>query len=309
MLFLKNQDLSYRRGPITSPVINPKEDILSAVNQLSSAELKNWVTWITSFPSRYHKLEKPNVHVEALAEKLKTIMSASNHPYQIDMIDHKSTKQKSLRLRITGSTSPDDLVILGAHFDSIVSYGNDFAPGADDDASGSANLLEVLRVLLKQERPQRSVEFLWYAGEESGLLGSAEIAESYKKTGKKVISVLQLDMTLFPGAGKNRLALITDYTSAWLNDILLKLSQAYLTVEVLESQCGYACSDHASWHKNGFSAAMPFESTFDTYNKEIHTRNDVISPRLDFEHSLQFSKLAMAYVMELANSQATNPIY
>lgn len=305
----KEKEKFYMQGPFNPPFFSPKPEIVEAINQLKKDELNKWVQWITSFPSRYHKLSDPNNHVRQLADKLQKILEASGRPGRVEMIDHTSTKQKTLRLILSGSTRPEEIVALGAHFDSIVKYGNELAPGADDDASGSANLLEVLRILLTQAPLERSVEFFWYAGEESGLLGSTEIAKSYKKQNKKVISVLQLDMTLFPGAGLNRLALMKDFSSAWLNQTLKNINQAYVGVEIVDSECGYACSDHAAWYKEGFASAMPFESTFETYNKDIHTANDVISPKLNFDHSLQFSKLALAYVMELGNGELQNPVY
>ena len=281
---------------------SPKPEIVNAVAELKSENLKNWVTWISSFPSRYNKAPNPNVHVEALVEKLNAQLMSSHVSAQVDMISHKATKQKSIRLTLPGTTRPHEIVVLGAHYDSIVSWGSGNAPGADDDASGSSNLLEALRVLLTMPRPERTIEFFWYAGEESGLLGSAEIAQEYKNKNKNVISVLQLDMTLFPGSGRNRIGLISDFTSPWLNDVMRGLNTAYVKAEILDDKCGYACSDHASWNRQGFPAATPFESVSDTMNDKIHTSQDVINNKSDFEHSLQFSKLALAYILELGNS-------
>jgi leucyl aminopeptidase len=281
----------------------PKPNVEKAIADLKIENLKTWVEWISSFPTRFNKVKEPNNHVVALVDKLKAQLAAAGvTDAQLDLIDHKSTKQKSIRLSLPGTTRPHEIIVLGAHFDSIVQFGGGKAPGSDDDASGSANLLEVLRVLLSMPRTERTVEFFWYAGEESGLLGSAEIAKDYKAQNKNVISVLQLDMTLFPGSGRNRIGLVQDFTSVWLNDIFKGLNDAYVKAEFIEDKCGYACSDHASWNRQGFPAATPFEATLQTMNKNIHTSQDVIDEKSDFEHSLQFSKLAMAYVLEMGNS-------
>lgn len=70
------------------------------------------------------------------------------------------------------------------------------APGADDDGSGSTNLLEALRVLLCGGFiPENPVEFHWYAGEEMGLRGSLDIARHYKQVGNVVAGMMQMDMT------------------------------------------------------------------------------------------------------------------
>lgn len=77
----------------------------------------------------------------------------------MDLIDHQSTKQKSIRVRLEGASAPQEILVFGAHFNSIALFGNGNAPGADDDASGSSNLLEVLRVVLTQPQTARSLEF------------------------------------------------------------------------------------------------------------------------------------------------------
>lgn len=70
------------------------------------------------------------------------------------------------------------------------------APGADDDGTGTVNLMEAFRVLLAAGfRPTNPVEFHWYAAEEVGLLGSQAIANSYKSAGVNVKAFMELDMS------------------------------------------------------------------------------------------------------------------
>jgi leucyl aminopeptidase len=285
-----------------------KKAVSAAVSELKAQNLRDWVAWMSSYPQRFNRAADPNVHVRALVEKLNSqIQAVGAKDVRVETIDHTSTKQKSIRVTFPGTTRPNETLVLGAHFDSINHWNPNVAPGADDDASGSANLLEVFRVLLTHPRTERSLEFFWYAGEESGLLGSAEIAKSYKALGKNIVGVLQLDMTLFPGAGVNKMGLINDFTNPWLNNMLKGLNETYVKAIMIDDKCGYGCSDHASWHRQGFPAATPFESTSALMNKNLHTPRDVIDNQSDFEHSLLFSKLALAYFLELGNSTLTAP--
>jgi hypothetical protein len=64
-----------------------------------------------------------------------------------------------------------EYVFITAHFDHLGMEGGEFHPGADDDASGTAGLLEVMR-LLREANPRRTIAFLGLSGEEEGLLGS-----------------------------------------------------------------------------------------------------------------------------------------
>jgi leucyl aminopeptidase len=177
---------------------------------------------------------------------------------------------------------------------------NGRAPGADDDASGVATLLEVYRSLMETGfRPDRSIAFIGYAAEERGLLGSQEISRAWRQQGKQVRGVLQLDMTMFPGTTR-AITFVTDYVNPELTRFSTQLVDTYVKAPWAETQCGYACSDHASWQKLGYAAAFPFEATFDGSNQAIHTERDLIG-LLDMQHGLHFAKLGASFAIEMAN--------
>lgn len=275
-------------------------------NQANPENLKETIRWISSYPTRYNKAAQPNQHVDDLKIKLNDWLKDAPWPYSIDQITHQSTKQKTLRLRITGQSKPEEIIVLGAHFDSINSslWGGSkgAAPGTDDNASGSSNLIEALKILKSTTQPQRTLEFYWYAGEESGLLGSAEIAKESKSSQRDIISVLQLDMTLFPGDGEQKIGLMTDYTSPWLRSLFTLINNSYVNASFIEDTCGYGCSDHASWHRQGYHAVIPFEATMKTMNKNIHTSNDLFNDKTSLNHSNTFTKFAVLFALVLGNS-------
>lgn len=287
-----------------------RPEIVAALPSLNQENLKSTVEWLSSYPDRDNRKSEPNRHVADMVVKLKALLASYPHPYSVERITHNRTRQDSIRVHLEGAARPNEIVVLGGHLDSIAGGwwgGGGNAPGADDNASGSANLLEALRVLSQQPRPERSVEFFWYAGEESGLLGSAEIAQNYKAANKDVVAVLQLDMTMFPGAGEFVIGNVTDFTSPWLQRYLVELNGLYLTNRIIEDECGYACSDHASWHRQGYPAFTPFEASTETMNRRIHTAQDQINNETSFRHSLEFSKIALIFAMDLANSTAREP--
>lgn len=142
-------------------------------------------------------------------------------------------------------------VIIGSHMDSTGGQPSTRAPGADDNASGSVTVLETLRVLAAAGfKPENSLEFHWYAGEEIGLVGSADIWADYKSKGKPVKAYLNQDMTGYSPSGTP--ALITDFTNGGLNDYVKLIVTEYTGKASNEGVCGYACSDHASADSNGF---------------------------------------------------------
>lgn len=288
-----------------------RADIQAAMDDLREENLRAFVTWASSHPDRYNRSSDPNVAVRGLVQKLQGMLAPLrrfNSNIQIELVNHTSTKQQSVRVRIVGKSRPNEIVVIGGHFDSInQGWGSRAAPGADDNASGSANVFEALRVVAARGPADRTLEFYWYAGEESGLLGSAEIAKAYKQQNRQVVAVLQLDMTSFPGSGEFVVGNVGDYTSAWLRDFLVGVNDTYLKVKLIPDECGYACSDHASWYRQGYPTLMPFEATTRTMNRRIHTADDVIFAQTSFKHSMVFSKIAVAFAMEIGNSAMVQP--
>lgn len=87
-----------------------------------------------------------------------------------------------------GATDGAPVVELGAHFDTVA-----FAPGADDNASGVAALLEVAR-LVANVPTEKTIRFVFFAMEEQGLAGSREHVERMLREGRLPEGILSLDM-------------------------------------------------------------------------------------------------------------------
>jgi len=195
--------------------------------------------------------------------------------------------------------SANELVILSSHVDSTSSSGN--APGADDDGSGTCTVLEVFRVLaMNGFKPKRTIEFHGYAAEEIGLRGSQAIVADYVNKNKDVYATMQLDMTGYVRPGTTEtVAVMTDFTDAALTQFVRELVVTYTDIGWSNTQCGYGCSDHASWNRAGYPASMPAEGLFSNSNPNIHTSRDLIS-NLNQGHMHEFAKLALSFVVEMS---------
>ncbi|QWP78854.1 M20/M25/M40 family metallo-hydrolase [Lysobacter sp. K5869] len=221
-------------------------------------------------------------------------------------------QQPSVVLTWRGNELAQEVVVLGAHMDSIVAGSGGAtaaAPGADDDASGVATLTEVLRVALASGyKPRRTVKFIAYAAEEIGLRGSNAIAAGHRDQGANVVGVLQLDMTNYRTFGGPDLRLISDNSNAGLQQFVRELYSSYLGGGALaEYTCGYGCSDHASWTAAGYPAAMVFEggSADGKYSPYIHSRNDTLANMGNSAaNSVPFAKLGLAFLGELGKTSA-----
>ncbi|NLN25820.1 MAG: M20/M25/M40 family metallo-hydrolase [Bacteroidetes bacterium] len=284
-------------------------DFLDAVSQ---THIENTILDLQNYGTRYHTKSQATQSVLDLKQKWDTmILASSRTDISTRLVTHAGSPMPSLILTIEGNSEPSEYVIIGGHIDSI-SWNNDDAPGADDNASGIASLTEIVRVLLENKyQPSKTVEVMAYAAEEIGLVGSAEIAADYKSNNVNVVSYLQLDMTGYNGSVEDVYILDDWYSSSALNQFLASLMDTYNSSGAHQftygfSQCGYACSDHASWALNGYPASMPFEAKLGEDNPFIHTPDDLFSVIQNGEHAVKFTKLGLQYIVEAAKGQKLN---
>jgi bacterial leucyl aminopeptidase len=298
-------DLYFAKRAIFSDYsIDQERVVRPLVAQVQEPSIRNMIIKLSDFNTRYYKSDTGVKSSEFIRD---TWMELSKHrsDVKVELYNHKGWPQASIIMTIQGSEKNNEIVIVGGHADSIAGMfgGGGRAPGADDNASGIATITEVIRILMANNyKPKRTVQFMGYAAEEVGLLGSKEIANSYKGKSARVIGVMQLDMTLNKGTKDRDIVMMSDFTNSAQNEFLGRLIDEYVKVPWGYSRCGYGCSDHASWTAAGYPASMPFESTMEDINKKIHTPQDTLqSAGGDAKHSAKFAKLATAFVVELAD--------
>jgi bacterial leucyl aminopeptidase len=259
----------------------------------------------TMFPSRYYT-SAGGLAVPTWLRDQWAGYAANRPDVTVELFTHAGFEQRSVIATITGSTKPNEVIVIGGHIDSIAS-GSSMAPGADDDASGIATLSEVLRVLMvKKFRPERTIKLMAYAAEEVGLRGSKSIVADFVAKGINVVGVMQLDMTNYKGSQKD-IYLMQDFTNAAQNTFVGTLIDTYVGATWGTSQCGYGCSDHAAWHNAGFATSMPAEALFDDTNPNLHSPNDTLDVSNNTAtHALKFARLATAFAAELGKGALAN---
>ncbi|MFF4907555.1 M20/M25/M40 family metallo-hydrolase [Streptomyces sp. NPDC001260] len=113
-----------------------------------------------------------------------------------------ATRITNVVATLRGSVTPDRVYVVSGHYDSRVTDVMDAtsdAPGADDDASGVAVVLELARVMARR-RPAATIVFAAVAGEEQGLYGSTHLAELLKAAGTDVQGMFTNDIVGSPTA-------------------------------------------------------------------------------------------------------------
>lgn len=292
--------------------VNYKPEVEAIVKKVDIEKIKKQLQCFSSFHNRYFNSRFGVEAAEWLHEEVKKVIDRSGHPFaSVRLIQHQAWSQPSIIVSIPGQVRLKT-IITGAHLDSVISNdrGAGRAPGADDNGSSSIMLLNILGALLEDPRIAEgdhlnTIEFHWYSAEETGLLGSQDIFNSYSRLGIEVEAMLNQDMVGYKGRdGVERFGLITDFTDPGQNEFVKVLVDEYADIPYEESTCGYACSDHASANRNGFPSTFLFETPFGNHNPDIHTPNDTID-KVDFDHIAQHVKVTSGFLYELAHNDFT----
>lgn len=168
----------------------------------------------------------------------------------------------------------DETMILCAHFDSINKKDvNLSAPGADDDASGIAAVIESARVLSKYEF-NRTIMFCAWNAEEVGLVGSRYFNRRLYETGRSIKGVYNFDMIGYSAEGYD-ITIHSNQNSINLMNEMVKMDNTLgLPLNITtETKDPIKRSGHYSFWRNGHKAYLLIEEIF---NPHYHTENDTL---------------------------------
>lgn len=292
---LKQRRFQSLKEPV-SPIIF-RADIAQLVAQADIERYWAFLTELSAFPDRSATTENGKKAAEFLKSRSEQI--AENLLwFKTELVaTGTSYGQPSVVATLPGRDPSLPHVVIGGHMDTF----SNAKPGADDDGSGTSVVMEALQTIAKGHAKFRhTIDFVWYAAEERGLVGSGYVVRHFKDKNILVKSVIQFDMVGFNASEDDKdIFLITDNTNPALTARLKQIIELYTDAKVGETACGYACSDHAQWHRAGFSAVFPFETSFSNMNSTLHTGGDTMT-LLDKHHTLRFIKTAVAFLAEEA---------
>ena len=178
----------------------------------------------------------------------------------------------------------DEYVVIGAHYDHL-GRGNfdslapsqigQIHPGADDNASGTAGVLELARLLAPQRgQLKRSILFMDFAGEELGLLGSAAWVKDPTRPLAKAVAMLNMDMI---GRIKDDKVYIGGVGTGSSFKTVLEQAQKDAPFKIEYSAGGYASSDHTSFVTKKIPVLFFFSGLHSDYHKPSDTADKINS--------------------------------
>ena len=216
---------------------------------------------------------------------------------------------------LQGTVCPGVSFVVGAHYDSVGG-----TPGADDNASGVAAMLEIARLLSVQSF-QPSIQFVSFSFEEDGLIGSRHMAVEAGAAGRDIAGVLVLDMigytcdepgcqTYPPGVSGpdvgNFISVVGNTASATLLQTFTEASASAvpaLPVSPLGDST-FRQSDHAPFWDQGYEALLVVETVY-FRNPNYHHSSDTLST-LDLSFAADVANATLAAVVAAATADHDN---
>ncbi|MHC5108951.1 MAG: M28 family metallopeptidase [Planctomycetota bacterium] len=212
-------------------------------------------------------------------------------PVELEPFTYASQTYYNVVATQVGTELPDEIVVVGAHFDSVNN------PGADDNGTGTAMVMEMAR-LFSQHRPRRTIMYVLFDREEQGKVGSEAFVSDH--AGENIIMAVTADMI-----GHDSGAFGTDiYSTSASSPIANAMADAideytpHLTPYI--NVGNFSFSDHWSFESQGIPAFVMIERNYQL-NDYYHTPNDAVDVEPGYINYDLCYELALAIAGYLAD--------
>ncbi len=213
-------------------------DLSLAVAEVDETRLMDTLTWLTSYPRRSGYDEQ----VEIIGQ-LQTDLDDMGAATRLHDYSWRGSDWNNLVATFPADADLDPgepHIVVGAHIDSTSEVGAELAPGADDNASGVAALLELGRVLGQCDALSGRVDLVFFTNEEYGTVGSGYYASDAAAAGEDITGMIAVDMIAYGPEGED-LDLNAKTGMEWLTGAFAQSAETWTELEVVEQiddHCG-----------------------------------------------------------------------
>jgi len=187
---------------VSRPNDEKPQPLIGSVMHGEGEQLENFPQLHISLAAANELLSQADISIEECQTRIDnkkapfSFLTKSNAEIVVNTQYEKSAKTMNV-IGVIEGTDPElkeEYLIIGAHLDHVGSQAGLLFPGANDNASGSAGILEIAEAFQSCDlKPKRSILFVLFASEEQGLFGSKFFVENLKIDTNKIIAMLNLD--------------------------------------------------------------------------------------------------------------------
>ena len=240
---------------------------------------------------------------------IKQTWQTMGYDVQSQVYEFKGVRSANLEVTVQGSNKANEIILIGAHYDSVIG-----SPGANDNGSGVAALLELSRLFVSS-KPQRTLRFVAFVNEEppffySSNMGSMHYAKAARERNDDIRLMLSLETMgyyrdeansqdypplfsyFYPDKG-NFVAFVSNFGS---RSKLRKLNKAFKTCSQFPTEHvstfswvpGVGWSDQLSFWRRSYDALMVTDTALYRY-PYYHTQEDT-PDKLDYKRMAEVTK-------------------
>ena len=295
------------------PVVTEEDPrIREMLNQVNMDSLEATVQHLQDYGSRIWNSDNAFAASDWIASRMEALgLEVEQQPFNANTWMGSGAAAPNVIGIQRGTLYPDIYVVCGSHFDSFsyeAMYGGGTAPGADDNATGVASVLESARIMTQYEF-EYSIIYCAYGCEEMGLYGSEAYASRCQQQGMDIIGYFNNDMNGYLYGDQIHIDCIYPNSVEPIGTYYMNVGEVYYPeLPIRHVNFNQGDSDHTSFNNHGYMGIYPFED-YQNYSPYIHTPNDLIGTSVtSFEMSQQYCQMNIACLAEIANPIGDTPV-
>lgn len=289
----------------TDPFIQSQLELVSRQN------ISDWIEHLSSFHNRHSKSSNIYEVGKWLKNELDKLGYTENENIKIHLYQEEGFNLENVICTKSGESRK--ILLICAHYDTILN--NNFedtvsrAPGADDNASGVASILEIARILFPLET-KYDIQFVFFSGEEQGLWGSKHYANYLKIKNVDIRLLINLDMCGETGYlstnnttnididnGQTGVISSNNEASQLFGLTMEQMAKTYTNLNVEFDPID--ASDYMPFEARGYVCIGAYDGSAISSNPHYHSSSDVPA-NLNMDFLTSVTKMVLATILKEA---------
>lgn len=283
----------------------------SILEWVSTEKLKQYLNRLSNFHTRHSKSPLLNDAGDWIMNELRGFgyRDTFYHSFK-STIDNEEFELRNIVCKKKGID--EKLIMVCAHYDCIMECKEDSvsrAPGANDNGSGVSAIIEMARVLAN-ENLRHSIQFVFFSGEEQGLLGSKSYAKYIKENGMDLYRLVNLDMIGYPFFAPNTVIIERDNnTNVKHNQVMENDTESIEFGEMMKDMTSAVGlqfhldsiydSDYEPFEAKGYVVIGAYDGSADSINNPHYHSSSDIPENIDWDYLTSVTKLVLATVLKI----------
>jgi hypothetical protein len=262
--------------------------VRSLTEQVSVSRIHDYLDTLTSWGSRHISQPGNRKAIDYIARTLR----GWGYDVELQEFAPNGTSTANVVATLKGTAQADAVYVVSSHLDSVAG-----GPGADDDGSGIAILLEIARVL--KDHPQAAtIQFAFFTGEESGLLGAREFVRRFVADKVNVVGALNNDMVGF--ANDHRMDNTIRYSNPGIRDVQYAASLLFTRLTLYSAK--YYKSTDAQAYTDALGEVVGGIGSYPVLSSpHYHQASDVMET-ISFPQLAETGKATVGAIVYMASS-------